>query len=60
MTIFSDLSWYNGNVYVDGEEVKNNKKVSKEELEKYNNYVEFLIKKNDLVLKYNYFKEIEN
>ena len=60
MTIFSDLSWYNGNVYVDGEEVKNNKKVSKEELEKLNNYVEFLIKKNDLVLKYNYFKEIEN
>ena len=60
MTIFSDLSWYNGNVYVDGGEVKNNKKISKEELEKLNNYVEFLIKKNDLVLKYNYFKEIEN
>ena len=60
MTIFSDLSWYNGNVYVDGGEIKNGKKIKNEELEKLNNYVEFLIKKNDLVLKYNYFKEIEN
>ena len=59
MTVFSDLSWYNGNVYVDGDEVKNNKNIKKEDLETLNNYVEFLIKKNDLVLKYNYFKELK-
>ena len=59
MTIFSDLSWYNGNVYVEDGIVKNNKKIKKEDLETLNNYVEFLIKKNDLVLKYNYFKELK-
>ena len=59
MTIFSDLSWYNGNVYVEDGIVKNKKKIKKEDLETLNNYVEFLIKKNDLVLKYNYFKELK-
>ena len=59
LTIFSDLSWYDGNIYVVDGEVKNKGKVSKDDLEKKNNYVEYLIKKNDLVLKYNYFKELK-
>ena len=60
ITIFSDLSWYDGNAYVVDGLVKNNKKISISNLEKKNNLVEYLIKKNDLVLKYNYFKEIVN
>ena len=60
ITIFSDLSWYDGNVYVVDGEVKNDKKISEVNLEKKNSLVEYLIKKNDLVLKYNYFLEIDN
>ena len=60
ITIFSDLSWYDGNVYVVDGEVKNDKKISEINLEKKNSLVEYLIKKNDLVLKYNYFIEIAN
>lgn len=60
IAIFSDLSWYDGNLYVVDGIIKNNKKVNIKVLETKNNYVEYLIKKNDLVLKYNYFKEISN
>jgi len=60
IAIFSDLSWYDGNVYVIDGVVKNSKKISSENLEKKNNLVEYTVKKNDLVLKYNYFKEITN
>lgn len=60
LAIFSDLSWYDGSVYVVDGEVKNNKKISVGNLEKKNSLVEYIIKKNDLVLKYNYFKEIVN
>ena len=60
LAIFSDLSWYDGNIYVVDGEVQNKKKVKSDELDKKNNYVEYLIKKNDLVLKYNYFKEMIN
>ena len=41
-------------------EVTNNKKIDAIVLEQKNNYAEYLVKKNDLVLKYNYFKEIMN
>ena len=60
LTVFSDLSWYDGNVYVVDGIVTNKKKISKENLEKKNSLVEYIVKKNDLVLKYNYFKEIIN
>lgn len=60
IAIFSDLSWYDGNVYVVDGVVANGKKISVENLEKKNNLVEYTVKKNDLVLKYNYFKEIVN
>ncbi|MBP5684412.1 MAG: LTA synthase family protein, partial [Bacilli bacterium] len=60
LTIFSDLSWYNGNIYVVDGVVQNKKRIKSDELDKINNYVEYLIKKNDLVLKYNYFKEMIN
>jgi len=60
ITIFSDLSWYDGSVYVVDGIISNNKKLSVTNLEKKNSLVEYIIKKNDLVLKYNYFKEIIN
>lgn len=59
IAFFSDYSWYDGNVYVQDGVVTNNGKISTEELEEKNNYVNYIIKKNDLVLKYDYFKTIE-
>lgn len=59
IAFFSDYSWYDGNVYVDGGIVANNGKISDEELEEKNNYINYIIKKNDLVLKYDYFKTIK-
>ncbi len=58
--VFPDLSWYDGTYYVEDASVVNNKKISESLLEEKNNYAEYLVKKNDLVLKYNYFKEINN
>ena len=59
IVFFSDYSWYDGNVYVDGGIVTNRRYISEEALEDKNYYVNYLIKKNDLTLKYNYFKELE-
>ena len=56
IVFFSDYSWYNDTVYVENGEVTNNKSISSEELETYNNYISNITKKNDLALKYNYFK----
>lgn len=58
LAIFPDMSWYDGTYYVVDGEVANKKKISEGNLESKNNLVEYLIKKNDLVLKYNYFNEI--
>ena len=60
MVIFSDLSWYDGTYYVIDGRISNNKRINDALLEEKNSYVEYLIKKNDLVLKYNYFKDMEN
>lgn len=60
LTIFSDLSWYDGNLYVADGQVKNDKSIDNITLEEKNSLVEYYVKKNDLVLKYNYFKEIMN
>ncbi len=60
MIVFPDLSWYDGTYYVEDNIVTNNKKISASQLEEKNSYAEYIIKKNDLVLKYNYFKEIMN
>lgn len=60
MIVFPDLAWYDGDYYVLDNVVMNNKKISANKLEEKNSYAEYLVKKNDLVLKYNYFKEIMN
>ena len=54
---FSDYSWYDGNVYVENGKVTNKGKISKTELEDMNRLVNDTIRKNDLTLKYNYFKD---
>ncbi len=60
VVFFSDYSWYNGNVYVENGEVTNNKKISLSKLEEKNEYISYITKKNDLTLKYNYFKMISS
>ena len=56
IVFFSDYSWYDGNVYVENGEVTNGKNISYEKLEEKNYYVSSITKKNDLTLKFNYFK----
>lgn len=60
IAFFSDYSWYDGEVYVDSGIVTNNKKIDPKKLEEKNNYINYIIKKNDLVLKYNHFKDIKD
>ncbi len=57
IVFFSDYSWYDGNVYTVDGEVKNNKKISKASLIAKNEKINELARKNDLTLKYNYFKK---
>ena len=57
---FSDYSWYDGNVYVKDGEIINGKYMKVEELEEKNYNINYIIKKNDLTLKYNYFKILHN
>lgn len=54
---FSDYSWYDGNVYVEDGKVTNKGKISKKKLAKMNALVNETIRKNDLTLKYDYFKK---
>lgn len=57
LVFYNDYSWYDGNVYVENGEVANNKYITYEKLEQNNYYVANITKKNDLTLKYNYFKQ---
>ena len=53
---FSDYSWYDGKVYVENQQITNGKKMSTNKLDSMNNLISNVIKKNDLTLKYEYFK----
>ena len=57
LVFFNDYSWYDGNVYVENGEVSNKKSISYDNLEAKNHYISNITKKNDLTLKYNYFKK---
>lgn len=57
IVFFSDYSWYDGNVYVENGEVTNGKKISYDKLEEKNYYISYITNKNDLALKFNYFKK---
>lgn len=56
IVFFSDYSWYDGNVYVENGIVTNGKEISADKLEEKNDYISYLTKKNDLALKFDYFK----
>jgi len=56
IVFFDDYSWYDGNVYVEAGVVTNKKKISAKKLEEKNYYISYITKKNDLALKFNYFK----
>lgn len=56
---FSDYSWYDGSIYVDGGIIIKGKEIDSLLLEDKNYYINYLIKKNDLTLKYNYLKKIK-
>lgn len=58
--VFPDLSWFDGNYYAVDGKITNKKSIASSLLEEKNSYAEYLVKKNDLVLKYNYFKEMVN
>lgn len=55
---FSDYSWYDGNAYVEGGTVTNGATIDENILHQTNNHINDLIKKNDLTLKYDYFRRI--
>lgn len=59
LVFFSDYSWYDREYYVEGGVVTNNKYIDPDVLEEKNSYVNYLTKKNDLALKYNYFKNVK-
>ena len=59
IVFFSDYSWYDGSIYVDGGVITKGKEIDSLLLEDKNYYINYLIKKNDLTLKYNYFKQIK-
>lgn len=56
IVFFSDYSWYDGSVYIENGDITTNTSVPYETLEEKNYYVSYITKKNDLALKYNYFK----
>jgi len=57
IVFFSDYSWYDGNVYVVDGKVTNNNNISYDKLEEKNYYINYITRKNDLTLKFNYFKQ---
>lgn len=55
---FSDYSWYDGNAYVEGGEVVNGAAIDNKALEEMNTLINDLVRKNDMTLKYDYFRRI--
>ena len=58
IAFFNDYSWYDGKIYVDSNGIADSK-VDNDLIAEKSNYVNYLIKKNDLVLKYDYFKKLK-
>ena len=56
---FSDYSWYDGNVYVENGEVVNGAGADASYVVDMNKKIHDMIQKNDLILKYDYFRRIK-
>ena len=59
LVFFNDYSWYDSNCYVEDGIIKNNCSITKERLIEKNNYVNYIIQKNDFTLKYDYFAKLK-
>lgn len=57
---FSDYSWYDGDVYVENGVPTNDRSADEAYLEMMNEKIGAVIRKNDLTLRYNYFKSMGN
>lgn len=57
---FSDYSWYDGNAYVEDGVVTNGAHMEESRLNEMNERINNLIQKNDLTLKYDYFRRIKD
>lgn len=56
---FSDYSWYDGNVYVEDGKVIIGENTDKEYIDETNEKINRLIMQNDLTLKYDFFRRLE-
>lgn len=54
---FSDYSWYDGNVYVENGEITYGGKADEEYIELMSEKIGAIVRKNDLTLRYNFFKK---
>ena len=54
---FSDYSWYNGNIYVENGHITNGGEADQEYIEYISEKIGTVVRKNDLTLRYNYFKK---
>lgn len=57
---FSDYSWYDGNIYVENGEITNGGSATEEYVQTMSEKIGAVIRKNDLTLRYNYFKTIDS
>ncbi|MBQ6815213.1 MAG: sulfatase-like hydrolase/transferase [Lachnospiraceae bacterium] len=55
---FSDYSWYDGNIYVENGEVTYGGTANQEYIDMMSEKIGSVIRKNDLTLRYNYFKDM--
>ncbi len=58
VVFFSDYSWYDGKVYVEDGKVTNGGRIDAEKLEDTSTWVNNVIRKNDLTLKFDYLKNL--
>ncbi len=56
---FSDYSWYDGNVYVENGEAASGESIDSAYIESMNTLINKLVQRNDLTLKYDYFRLIK-
>lgn len=56
IAFFNDYSWYDGDVYVNNNEILNGGNISDRKMRQTSQLINDIIRKNDLTLKYDYFK----
>ena len=59
IAFFNDYSWYDGDVYVSNNEILNDGNISDRKMQQTSQLVNDIIRKNDLTLKYDYFKTMK-